>query len=180
MDSILGLNKNELAAKLSALNLKPFRASQILEWIYKKHIYDFPSMHNISISNRKILAENFSAISLIQEKQVDSTDMQARKYLFRTSDNYYIESVLIKSPERHTLCISTQVGCALNCIFCGTGKRGFKRDLKTSEILSQILLVSQKLEAENQEALGNIVYMGMGDRFLNYDLVMKSLYILND
>lgn len=185
MESILNLTKEELQKECDKLGLKSFRTIQVLDWIYKKLIFDFQLMNNLSKGDRTLLSDNYSIIDLSLKKMLKSKTREAIKYLFQTSDNHFIETVLIRSRNRNTLCISTQAGCPLNCLFCATGKMGFKRDLKTSEILSQVLWISKEIEQSRgsgipkEKEINNIVFMGMGEPFLNYNAVLKAVYTLN-
>ncbi len=179
MKSILNLNMDELQIELAKQNLGSFRYKQIIDWIYKKFIFNFDWMRNISKADRDLLKKNFSILNLSIEKQTGSKDKKTEKYLFMADDGNMIESVLIKNKNRNTLCISTQAGCRLNCIFCATGKMGFKRNLDASEIVSQVLRISEKI-AKTEARVSNIVFMGMGEPFLNYDNLLKAIRILND
>jgi len=156
--------------------IKKFRAKQIGDWLYKKNIFAFNEMTNLSKDFRAKLEQDYSIpLPEMEKKQVSPTD-NTTKFLFKLEDNNTIESVLLYHPKRITACISTQVGCKLNCAFCATGKSGFKRNLKTREIIGQIL----KMQKEIPDRIGNIVFMGMGEPFLNYDNLIKSISILTN
>ncbi len=171
-------------------NLSPGRAYQIFNWIYRKFIFDFLEMSDISKKEREFLNENFNIISLDLIKHINGDNVI--KFLFKTKDNYFIESVLIIAPkkeetDRLTLCISSQAGCPLGCEFCATGKIGFKKNLSVSEIISQILLIEQFIKenlkeftplGENLRHIGNIVFMGMGEPLLNTENTLKAISIL--
>jgi 23S rRNA (adenine2503-C2)-methyltransferase len=187
-ESILEFSFNELKDGLVKNGFKAFRAYQLMGWIYKKFVFDFSKMTDISNREREILAERYSIISL---EQIDYVmDAETVKFLFKTSDGNYIESVIIFAPserdkdERVTLCVSTQIGCALKCDFCATGQLEFKRNLTVSEILSQVLLAEEFLKSRfatrgnSTRNIGNIVFMGMGEPLLNVDNVLKAIYIL--
>jgi 23S rRNA (adenine2503-C2)-methyltransferase len=138
--------------------------------LYKKYVFDFNLMSNISIENKNILKQNFK-IQLPKIKQIlTSKDNQTQKYVFELKDNLLIESVLLREKNYYTLCISCQVGCAVNCKFCYTGLMGFKRNLNASEIIGQILQIFAL-----KKHISNIVFMGMGEPFLNYNPVMQTL-----
>jgi 23S rRNA (adenine2503-C2)-methyltransferase len=158
------------------LNFKKFRTDQILDWIYNKHVFNFEEMTNISKEAREQLAENFTIsspeiVDIQKSKQDDTT-----KFLFKLNDGALVESVILYYPNRVTACISSQVGCALKCTFCNTGKLGFTRNMTGGEIVSQVLTMEKFLG----KRINNIVYMGMGEPLLNYDNVVNSIMNLND
>jgi len=173
--NILKLTKSELSLKLLELGLKKFRAKQIWQWIYEKGVFEFDEMTNLSKDDREILKENFS-INLPEISQDILSKDGTRKWLFKFSDCREIETVFIPEEKRGTLCISSQVGCTLACKFCHTGTQTWVRNLEFHEIIAQVLLAKKLL---NQK-ITNIVYMGMGEPFFNYDNVKKSVEILTD
>ncbi len=161
----------ELTDVVVELKLPKFTAKQIADWIYVKRVTEIDDMTNISIRNRDMLKEGFEVgVSLPIQTQVsvDGTE----KLLFKTNEGRLIESVLIPDDERLTLCISSQVGCKMNCDFCMTGKMGFGANLSVNEILNQVY------SSPNSEALTNIVFMGMGEPLDNYENVIKAIEIL--
>ena len=176
MKSITNMDYEELKSEITEkLGWKRYRADQITSWIYDKHVLDFSDMTNLSKEHRRILNENYSIDRLeLVDKQVSKVD-KTTKYLWKLSDGNTIESVLIFYPNRVSACISTQVGCPVGCRFCATGMSGFVRNLSTGEIISQIV----HMEKDAKLRIGNVVFMGMGEPFLNYDNVIKSLRIIN-
>lgn len=176
---LLDLNKAELAEELKKLNQPAFRAKQILEGIYKHRYADFSAFGNIPNSLKTELDANFLIDPIVSSESIVSRDKKTVKYLFEVQQGNRIETVLMKYSDRNTVCISTQVGCPMGCVFCSTGQMGFTRNLSSGEILGQILFVMRTLEA-NGEKLTNIVYMGMGEPFLNYPAVMHSIETLTD
>lgn len=188
MKSIFDFDRGELSAEfLSTLNLPPFRANQVVQWIYKHRVTSFEQMTNISRPVRAMLAQHYTIDRpSIAAKQVSSDG--TAKYLFQFADGQAVESVLIKQPKRTTLCVSSQVGCALGCAFCRTGTLKLKRNLSTTEIISQVLAVLDDVlltltpfdGSSTKEAFSNIVFMGMGEPFNNIDNVIRSVAILND
>ena len=173
----LDLDKGEWAQLLEKEFGQPkFRADQICQWIWQKRVFDAADMTNLSKSLRDDLAEKieFGGPLLIKEQrsQTDGT----RKYLWQLSDGQSVESVLMKQGERLTACISTQVGCPLGCTFCATGLSGYVRNLSAGEIAGQFLAMEKAAERD----IGNLVYMGMGEPFLNTEAVLKSVRMLND
>jgi 23S rRNA (adenine2503-C2)-methyltransferase len=177
--NIKDLDFNEARELFSSLGEKDYRAEQLFNWLYERNISSFTEMTNFSKNLRAILDERFNVTPLkLVEREISKID-GTEKYLFRTSDGHFIESVLIKSdPDgegRLTICISSQVGCLMGCGFCETSKIGFKRNLSPGEILDQICHVRRESGHKNN----NIVFMGMGEPFLNYDNVMKAADIMN-
>jgi 23S rRNA (adenine2503-C2)-methyltransferase len=169
-----GLTLNELN-KYFEINGEPkYRGSQLFNWMYNHLSFDFYEMQNFPLSLRNRLAENceLNTLLLITYQQSNSTG--TKKYLFETVDGNKIESVLIPEKERNTLCISTQVGCPLDCKFCATGLMGFKRNLTTGEIVDQYLKIAKEI---GKEKITNIVYMGMGEPLINYEATIKSAEI---
>lgn len=161
------------------LGEKDFRAAQLFNWLYEKNVSSFSEMTNFSKNLRGLLDSQFEVSPLILEDKETSGIDGTVKYLFKTYDGHYIESVLIKSDMsdegRITICISSQVGCLMGCGFCETAKIGFKRNLSPGEILDQICQVRRDSSLRNN----NIVFMGMGEPFLNYDNVLKAADIMN-
>jgi 23S rRNA (adenine2503-C2)-methyltransferase len=179
---IKGFDLPELQAFVTGLGEKKYRASQLYQWIYAKGAQSFDDMTDISREFRTILARAAALTNLRLAAKEVSSDGTA-KFLFGLHDGLAIESVLIPSAKesiesdgRLTLCISTQVGCPLDCKFCATGSMGFKRNLTAGEIVDQVLQVQRN----HGKRITNLVYMGMGEPMLNYDNVMKSIHLLND
>ncbi len=162
----------------SAFQLKPFQGKQIFHWIHRKQIWNFQQMTDLSKDLRAKLAESGKPSSIVLEKRLESVQAPGTvKVLFRLSDGKSVESVVIRDRNRVTFCVSTQVGCAVRCAFCATGLSGFKRNLTASEIVEQVLHL---IAAENiRDRNPNIVYMGMGEPFRNYDAVVRSIRILS-
>lgn len=156
-----------------SLGEKPYRVKQISKWVFKDRITDFDKMTDISLKLRLKLKEDikFFTLELLNVYE----DLDSKKFLFKTNDNSLIESVLIKEDDHFTLCVSTQIGCAVNCSFCATAKLGLKRNLSYIEIVDQFLYVS---------SLGykvrNVVFMGMGEPLANYNELRKASFILVD
>lgn len=176
---IKNLSLKEVENVFNELGEKPYRAKQLFNWLYEKNVDSFSEMTNFSKELRKSLDEQFAISALtLDERKISKTD-DTEKYLFKTYDNNYIESVLIKNDtnekERLTICVSSQAGCAMGCKFCRTAKIGFKRNLATAEILDQI----NHIRCVSGLINNNIVFMGMGEPFLNYDNVLKAADIMN-
>ena len=152
-----------------------YRTNQLFSWVYKKRINSLDQITVFSKALRQELLNTVDMGHLEIAKQQISSDGETNKFLFRLKDDYFVESVYIVEGKRRTICLSTQVGCALGCSFCATGKMGFKRNLSVGEIVDQLLsiLKTKKVDATN------LVFMGMGEPFLNYDNVMKACEIIS-
>ncbi len=180
-ENILDLTRDELAQWLEDKGIRPYRANQVFKWIYLKLVRDFDSMTDLGKELRKTLSDHFS-IGLLElvEKQVskDSTE----KYLFQLGDGNLIESVLIPEKDHFTICVSSQVGCAMDCKFCLTAQGGFKRNLTMGEILAQILHARACIQEMGLDPLklSNIVFMGMGEPLANYTNLIRSLAVIFD
>ncbi len=179
--NILDLNQEELAEKINILNIPKFRSKQIWNWTYSKGAKDFQSMKNIGNKELPILTDNFS----IERPKValDITSLDGtRKWLISFADNKQVEMIFIPETERGTICISSQIGCTLSCKFCHTGTQTLVRNLECFEIVSQIILAKDLLNDwdNEQKKITNIVFMGMGEPFFNYDNVAKSIKIITN
>ena len=161
------------------LGERSFRAQQIWHGAYVDLATSYNDITTLSKSLRATLAQQLPFGMLQIVSTIESHDKRTQKSLFRLADGETIEAVLMLYDKRRTICVSTQVGCAIGCAFCATGKSGFTRDLSAGEIVAQVLHFARNL-ASRGERITNIVYMGMGEPFLNYDAVMKSIRILND
>ncbi|MGB9668670.1 MAG: 23S rRNA (adenine(2503)-C(2))-methyltransferase RlmN [Thermosulfidibacteraceae bacterium] len=175
MRNIKDISVKELHEYISSLGYEKYRTYQILGWIYKRKVSNFSEMTDIPKSLREKLEEDFELFSLTPVDKIKSVD-NTTKLLFGTKDGEIIESVLIPSKDKLTLCISTQIGCRMGCKFCSTGMQGFKRNLKPSEIIDQYLLAA-KIEGRSPT---NIVIMGMGEPLDNWDNVRLAIKKLID
>jgi 23S rRNA (adenine2503-C2)-methyltransferase len=170
-EPLLGKTLSELQALAIANGLPLFAGKQIAHWLYVQHATDITQMTNLSVTKRASLAEKYTVGRSEPVEVVASTD-GTRKYLFKSSQGHYIESVFIPEEDRATLCVSSQVGCKMNCQFCQTGKQGFAANLSVTDILNQVFSLPER------EQLTNLVFMGMGEPFDNTDEVLKALDIL--
>ena len=170
-EPLFGKTLNELQKLVLELNLPKFTAKQITDWLYKKDISSIDEMSNLSKKARELLNENF-VFGLTASTKVQASIDGTKKYLFPTIQNKFIETAMIPDRERKTVCVSSQVGCKMGCLFCFTAKQGFQGQLSAGEILNQIKSIDEVDE------VSNIVYMGMGEPFDNLDEVLKSLEIL--
>ena len=173
---LAGLQPEELKNLLKSIDQPGYRAKQIQEWIFRKCVFSFEDMKNLSAGLKGQLEKNNQPVSLDQRLKLTSTDKTA-KYIFRTSDKKSIETVFIPTSKRAAVCVSTQAGCAFGCVFCASGKGGLVRDLSVEEIVSQILLVKRD---NPQKPITNIVFMGMGEPLANYDNTLKAIRIINN
>ena len=156
-----------------------YRAEQLEAWLYKRHVTDLSRMSNLPKSVRRRLAADYVVDPLRPVVAVDSTDGFTQKALFALPDGREIETVLMRYNRRQTLCISTQVGCAMACPFCATGQMGFMRNLSAGEIVAQVLHFARQLDQE-EHRVTNIVFMGMGEPLANYAETWRAIRRLND
>ena len=206
--NLLGLDRIELSEYCKTLGEKPFRGKQLYSWIYRKAETDIAAMTDLAKDFRSKLAEKacvtLPGVEFVQETRDKST----MKFRFVLTDGKLIESVLMRESSRTTLCVSSQIGCALDCKFCATGNMGFSRNLTVSEIIGQYLAVlryaksavwltgianrpqpknedtrlagEHKSNFQDRAAISNIVFMGMGEPLLNYDNVLKAILLFTD
>ncbi len=194
--NLLGLPRPALEAYVAQLGSKPFRARQLMNWIYKRGAGSFADMTDLA----KELRARLTAAAEVRAPQIVSVQRSAdgtRKWLLKADAAQAFEMVFIPEPDRGTLCISSQVGCALDCSFCATAQQGFNRNLSTAEIVGQVWLAARELEREEQQRLGagaptapaapgderhvtNVVLMGMGEPLANFRNVVPALDILLD
>ena len=174
--SLIGKNLDEFSDLCIELGLENFRSKQLFNWMYRNEVNDLNELKNLpkSLIDDLKIGHCIHPLELINS--TNSSSEKTNKFLFKTQSGALIESVLMNEKNRVTLCISTQVGCALDCKFCATAKMGFKENLSVGEILDQYLLARQKIN----KPITNIVFMGMGEPFLNYKNVIKAAKLLND
>ena len=177
MIDIFSLTKDDLKNIIAEHKMENYRANQIFSFLYKRGVDNFDDIYVLKKEQREYLKSHFS-ITRPSLKTISTTDYGTKKYLFQLKSLEHIESVLIPMrDDKFTICISTQVGCKMNCKFCATGKMGFKKNLTAAEIVSQVMFIMQDNNLKNSP---NIVYMGMGEPLDNYDNTIKSLKILTD
>ncbi|HEY9720369.1 MAG TPA: 23S rRNA (adenine(2503)-C(2))-methyltransferase RlmN, partial [Oscillatoriaceae cyanobacterium] len=174
MKPLVGLNKEQLQALSEQHGESAYRGAQLYKWIYEKNARSLEAMSDLPKRFRDALAAEYQVHALEPEVRRAAPD-GTTKFLFKGHDGREIESVWIPYPDRVTVCISSQVGCAMKCAFCATGQLGFERNLTTGEIVDQVLA----MQAEMGRRVSNIVYMGMGEPLLNYDQVLESVRLLN-
>lgn len=179
--NLLGLTRPELDAFVAAMGEKPFRARQLLKWLYKRYVSDFDQMTDLAKSFRarlKAVAEIVTPSIITTQVSADGT----RKWLLAMDGTQGIETVFIPEPGRGTLCISSQVGCAMDCTFCSTAQQGFNRNLSVAEIVGQVWLANRELgfQAGGDRLVTNVVFMGMGEPLANYRNVVPAVAVLMD
>ncbi|KDE48299.1 ribosomal RNA large subunit methyltransferase N [Geobacillus sp. CAMR12739] len=177
LPSIYSLTLDELKEWLVAQGEKPFRATQIYEWLYKNRVTDFADMTNLPKRLREQLASSFSITTLKTVVKQTSKDGTI-KFLFELHDGYSIETVLMRHNYGNSVCVTTQVGCRIGCTFCASTLGGLKRHLEAGEIVAQVVQVQKALDDTN-ERVSSIVVMGIGEPFDNYDALIKFLRIVN-
>ncbi|MCO5184038.1 MAG: 23S rRNA (adenine(2503)-C(2))-methyltransferase RlmN [Anaerolineae bacterium] len=177
--NLYDLDLDELTAFVVSLGEPAYRARQLWQWLYQHAVADFDAMTNLSKSLRQKLATRATLHTFEQAMVQFSSDNQTKKVLFRLADGQFIETVLMRYEKRRTICISTQAGCAMGCVFCATGQMGFMRNLSVAEIVAQVVWFAREL-AETGEHVSNVVMMGMGEPLHNYDNTVKALDCLTD
>jgi 23S rRNA (adenine2503-C2)-methyltransferase len=179
--NLLDLNRAGLVDFFAGHGEKSFRATQVMKWIYGQGVTDFEAMTNISKDLRTRL-QDLANISLPRVVSDNLSEDGSRKWLLQMADGNCIEAVFIPEADRGTLCVSSQVGCILNCTFCSTAQQGFNRNLTTGEIISQVLVAAMALgqTADGERRISNVVMMGMGEPLLNYDNVVRAMGIMLD
>ena len=178
--NLLGLSVDKLAAFFESLGEKRFRAVQVLKWIHQNGADDFAQMTNVSKALREKLAEVAEIRAPEVLEQLDSAD-GTRKWLIKVEGGSAIETVYIPDGDRGTLCVSSQVGCSLDCSFCATGKQGFNRDLTAAEIIGQVWIACKsfgQLQPKGPRKVTNVVMMGMGEPLLNFDNVVDAMNLM--
>jgi 23S rRNA (adenine2503-C2)-methyltransferase len=173
---LVGMDRSELSAFAESLGEKPFRGKQLFHWIYGRSVTDFTHMTSLAAGLRQRLHETATLGALDLAQRQISGRRDAEKFLFRLADGLSIESVLMHEGDRHTLCISSQVGCPVDCKFCATGKMGLLRNLSAGEIVNQVLSVRRLAGTPAT----NVVVMGMGEPLLNYEALLKGCYLMSD
>jgi len=180
--NLLGLSRAKLEQFFVSIGEKPFRAHQVMKWIHQAGVDDFDKMTNVAKALRARLAEVAEIRPPEVVKQLDSAD-GTRKWVIRVSGGSLVELVYIPTSDRATLCVSSQVGCSLDCSFCSTGKQGFQRDLTASEIIGQVWLAIKSFdgfEPGKERVVTNVVMMGMGEPLLNFDNVVDAMDLMLD
>jgi len=178
MERFKNIPLHEIAARIVAIGEKKFRAQQIISWVYEKRVATFDAMRNITGDLKEKLKQHFILAKLNSNTIIESKYGDAVKFGFETaSGDYIIESVLLIDGDRRTICLSSQLGCGLGCVFCETGKMGLIRNLTQEEIVGQYIGVNDYLISKGDKPITNIVFMGMGEALSNFDTFLNSLAI---
>ncbi len=179
--NLLGMDRQSLEAFFVELGEKPFRATQILQWIHQRGVANLDEMTNISKELRTRLAET-TEIRCPEVVLEQASDDGTRKWLLRVDTGNCIEAVFIPEPGRGTLCVSSQVGCALDCSFCSTAQQGFNRNLSVAEIIGQVWVANRALgkTPDGDRIITNVVMMGMGEPLLNFDNVVQAMNLMTE
>ena len=180
--NLLGLSASRIGDFLESLGEKRFRGTQILKWIHQQGVTDINEMTNISKGLRASLSEVAEVILPEVVSVQDSVD-GTRKWLIRMDGGSCIEMVYIPERDRGTLCVSSQIGCALDCSFCATGKQGFNRDLTAGEIIGQLWIAAEsfdQFDPKTKRRVTNVVMMGMGEPLMNFDNVVDAMNLMLD
>ena len=180
-ENILNFDAQQLTDWFAEMGEKPFRARQVLRWVYKEGVSDFDAMTDLAGSLRNKLKDR----ACVQTPEVMREELSAdgtRKWLLNVGTGNAVEAVFIPEAERGTLCISTQAGCALDCSFCSTGKQGFNRNLSVAEIIGQLWWANHQIgkQADGNWPVSNVVMMGMGEPLLNFDNTVSALRLMLD
>jgi 23S rRNA (adenine2503-C2)-methyltransferase len=180
--NLLGMSAQQLVAFMQTLGEKPFRAQQLMKWIHHQGVVDFDAMSNIS----KVLRQRLKEVARVELPEVvhqHTSEDGTRKWAIRLQGGSLVETVLIPEGERATLCVSSQIGCSLDCSFCSTGKQGYQRDLSAAEIVAQVWLANHSLGVYREgssRVITNVVMMGMGEPLMNFDNVVTAANLMMD
>ena len=171
-----GMSLNQITEWCHNCDQSTFRANQLYQWMYKHRVSDTHSMQNISKDLRSVIDKQCILNTLTIEKIDKSSIEETQKMLFKTIDNHFIEAVSMIEKDRHTICISSQIGCNVDCDFCATASMGLIRNLLAGEIIDQAITIRNLVK----QPITNVVFMGMGEPFLNYDRVINAADILHN
>jgi 23S rRNA (adenine2503-C2)-methyltransferase len=174
--NLFGKNEEELRLFCKSLNYPEFHGNQLYKWMYQKSTVVFDNMSNLPKSLIEILNKKCNMHILEIEKLFKSNLDKTTKFLLKTNDSKLIECVSMIDKNRHTICLSSQIGCSVDCSFCATGRMGIIRNLNVGEIIQQLIIINWEIKTP----ITNIVFMGMGEPFLNYTNVLKACYIINN
>lgn len=179
MENFCEVSLENLSTWLTTNGHAAYNGKQIFQWVYEKSILNWDAMTNLSKDLREKLAAHYRLTTLEFVKMTPSTDGETYKFLWKLSEGSFVESVLILSGNRRTVCVSSQVGCPVRCAFCASGKGGFIRNLRPAEIIEQVVQINSWLK-QRDEKVSHVVFMGMGEPFKNYDAVIQAISHLSD
>ena len=177
--NLYGMFIPEIATAITPLGLDKYRATQIAEWMYHRGVNNFDTMTNLPIGDRQKLANHCTATSVVVKAQQHSIDGKTSKYLMGFPDEQTVETVLMRQHYGNSVCISTQVGCAMGCLFCASTLDGMIRDLTCGEILAQVLHIQHQLSLQGQK-VNSVVIMGAGEPLMNYDNVLRFIRLCHE
>ncbi len=180
--NLMGMSATSLEDLLEEMGEKRFRGTQILKWVHQSGVRDLDRMTNLSKALRGKLSEEFE-VAIPEVVSCECSSDGTKKWLLRMQGGSCIEMVFIPEGDRGTLCVSSQIGCALDCVFCSTGKQGFHRDLTTAEIIGQLWIAADSFDqfsTHNSRKITNVVMMGMGEPLMNFDNVVEAMNIMLD
>lgn len=176
---LFGLFAPEIAERIKPLGLQQYRGKQIAEWLYKHNVHEFDGMTNLTKEQRVNLAANFTLMQVQLKAEQHSKDGQTSKFLLAFPDELAVETVLMRHSYGNSVCISTQVGCAIGCSFCASTLNGLVRNLTSGEILAQVLYITELLKPQGQK-IDSIVIMGSGEPLANYDNVLRFIRLVHE
>ncbi|MGZ3633777.1 MAG: 23S rRNA (adenine(2503)-C(2))-methyltransferase RlmN [Parachlamydiaceae bacterium] len=179
MENFCEISFDHLSTWLTTQGYAAYNAKQIFQWVYEKSILNWDAMTNLSKDLREKLAAHYRLTTLEFIKMTPSADGETYKFLWKLSEGSFVESVLILSGVRRTVCVSSQVGCPVRCAFCASGKGGFIRNLRPAEITEQVIQINTWLKQKG-EKVSHVVFMGMGEPFKNYDSVIQAIGQMSD
>lgn len=179
MKNIFGMTLEEMQAEFAAMKVEKYRAKQVAEWLYQKHVKSFSDMTNLPKVLREKLAAKYRIETPALRKRLDSADGRTSKFLLTFADEAAVEAVLMRQPYGNSICISTQAGCSMGCAFCASTLHGLARDLTAGEMLAEALFIQELLEEEG-EKVDTMVLMGSGEPLMNYANVVRFLHLLHE
>lgn len=177
--SLLGLFADEIAAAAAPAGLAGYRGRQIAEWLYKRQVFDFAAMTNLPKGQRDVLAANFTVDTVTVKAEQHAADKATSKFLLGLEDGLAVETVLMRQQWGNSVCVSTQVGCAMGCLFCASTLHGVERDLTAGEIMAQVLHI-EKLLSPAKAGVDSVVIMGAGEPLANYENVLRFIRLCHE
>lgn len=178
--NLLGMTREQLVDYFVAMGEKRFRAQQIMQWVYQQRLTEFTDMHNIGKALQQRLGET-AVVRVPEILTAQHSSDGTRKWLMALEGGNAVETVFIPEEKRGTLCVSSQIGCGLNCTFCSTGTQGFNRNLTAAEIIGQVWVAARELEhSSDNRRITNVVMMGMGEPLLNFEPVVAAMELMRD
>ncbi len=177
--NLFGLTAGEIAAAMAPYGLEKYRGRQVAAWLYQRHVRDFAAMTDLPKGAREVLAAHFAVGAVTLKAEQHAADRATSKFLLALADGLAVETVLMRHDYGNSVCVSTQVGCAMGCAFCASTLRGVERDLTAGEILAQVMYAAERL-AGRGEAVNSLVIMGSGEPLANYDNVVKFIRLCHE